>query len=170
MNVLIEGNKIAKISKTALTPAAGATVIDAKGRTLMPGLIDAHTHIMFATVPQMAGAHQRHRLSQCRRCQGRQRHADARLHQYPRPGRAGVWPQERHRRRPGSRARESGRRALLSRRPAAMAIFACRTISRRIRATTRIPSVLARRQSPTTPIRCGSGRANNWRWEHRKSS
>ena len=53
MNVLIEGNKIAKISKTALTPAAGATVIDAKGRTLMPGLIDAHTHIMFATVPQM---------------------------------------------------------------------------------------------------------------------
>ena len=53
MNVLIEGNKIAKISKTALTPAAGATVIDANGRTLMPGLIDAHTHIMFATVPQM---------------------------------------------------------------------------------------------------------------------
>ena len=53
MNVLIEGNKIAKISRTALTPAAGATVIDANGRTLMPGLIDAHTHIMFATVPQM---------------------------------------------------------------------------------------------------------------------
>ncbi len=53
MNVLIEGNKIAKISKTALTPAAGATLIDAKGRTLMPGLIDAHTHLMFATVPQM---------------------------------------------------------------------------------------------------------------------
>jgi imidazolonepropionase-like amidohydrolase len=53
MNVLIEGNKIAKISKTELTPAAGATVIDANGRTLMPGLIDAHTHIMFATVPQM---------------------------------------------------------------------------------------------------------------------
>ncbi|MGZ8160556.1 MAG: amidohydrolase family protein [Methylobacter sp.] len=53
MNVLIEGNKITKISKTALTPAANATVIDAKGRTLMPGLIDAHTHIMFATVPQM---------------------------------------------------------------------------------------------------------------------
>jgi len=53
MNVLIEGNKIAKISKTALTPATGATVIDARGRTLMPGLIDAHTHIMFATVPQI---------------------------------------------------------------------------------------------------------------------
>jgi imidazolonepropionase-like amidohydrolase len=53
MSVLIEGNKIAKISRTTLTPASGATVIDAKGRMLMPGLIDAHTHIMFATVPQM---------------------------------------------------------------------------------------------------------------------
>jgi imidazolonepropionase-like amidohydrolase len=53
MSVLIEGNKIARISRTALTPSTGATVIDAKGRTLMPGLIDAHTHIMFATVPQM---------------------------------------------------------------------------------------------------------------------
>jgi imidazolonepropionase-like amidohydrolase len=53
MNVLVEGNKIASISRTALTPAAGTTVIDAKGRTLMPGLIDAHTHLMFATVPQL---------------------------------------------------------------------------------------------------------------------
>lgn len=54
MNVLIEGNKIAKISPTAISASANATVIDAKGRTLMPGLIDAHTHIMFATVPQAA--------------------------------------------------------------------------------------------------------------------
>ncbi len=28
------------------------TRIAGGGRTLMPGLIDAHTHIMFATVPQ----------------------------------------------------------------------------------------------------------------------
>jgi hypothetical protein len=34
MNVLIEGNKIARISRTALTPATGATVIDAKGRMI----------------------------------------------------------------------------------------------------------------------------------------
>jgi imidazolonepropionase-like amidohydrolase len=54
MNVLIEGNKIAKISPIAISASANATVIDAKGRTLMPGLIDAHTHIMFATVPQAA--------------------------------------------------------------------------------------------------------------------
>ena len=54
MNVLIEGNKIARVSKAAIAPPAGATLIDANGRTLMPGLIDAHTHIMFATVPQVA--------------------------------------------------------------------------------------------------------------------
>lgn len=51
MNVLIEGNTIAKISKTAITSVAGATVIDAKSRTLMPGLIDAHVHMMFESIP-----------------------------------------------------------------------------------------------------------------------
>ena len=52
LNVLVVGNKIGKITRETITPAAGTTVIDAAGRTLMPGLIDAHTHIMFATVPQ----------------------------------------------------------------------------------------------------------------------
>ena len=53
MNVLIEGNRIAKISGAPIV-AAGARVIDGRGRTLMPGLIDAHTHIMFGTLPQAA--------------------------------------------------------------------------------------------------------------------
>jgi len=46
MSVLIEGNKIAKIATTINAPA-GASVIDADGRVLMPGLIDAHWHTMF---------------------------------------------------------------------------------------------------------------------------
>jgi imidazolonepropionase-like amidohydrolase len=53
MNVLVEGNVIKSISATAITPAAGTTVIDGGGRTLMPGLIDAHTHLMFGTVSQV---------------------------------------------------------------------------------------------------------------------
>jgi hypothetical protein len=53
MSVLVAGNKIAQVSRTAIVPAAGTRVIDAAGRTLMPGLIDAQTHLMFATVPQM---------------------------------------------------------------------------------------------------------------------
>ncbi|HSO45527.1 MAG TPA: amidohydrolase family protein [Rhodoferax sp.] len=53
-NVLIEGNKIAKVSRAAISASPSATVIDAKGKTLMPGLIDAHTHIMFSTLPQLA--------------------------------------------------------------------------------------------------------------------
>jgi imidazolonepropionase-like amidohydrolase len=53
MNVLVEGNRIARISKAPIAAAPGATVIEAAGRTLMPGLIDAHTHLMFATIPQM---------------------------------------------------------------------------------------------------------------------
>ena len=43
-NVLILDNKIKTIS-TKTIAANGATVIDGGGRTLMPGLIDAHLHI-----------------------------------------------------------------------------------------------------------------------------
>lgn len=45
MSVLVEGNKIAKIA-TSITPPQGATVIDAKGRTLTPGFIAMHEHIV----------------------------------------------------------------------------------------------------------------------------
>mgnify|MGYP000741867464 CR=1 FL=1 len=45
-DVLIEGNKVASISAEAVS-APGATVIEGNGRTLMPGLIDMHTHVMF---------------------------------------------------------------------------------------------------------------------------
>ena len=54
MNVLIEGNKVAQISADAIS-AAGATVVEGNGRTLMPGLIDMHTHVMF---PQGLPAHE----------------------------------------------------------------------------------------------------------------
>jgi imidazolonepropionase-like amidohydrolase len=45
-HVLVRGNKIERISATALAADAGATIIDGGGRTLMPGLIDAHWHAM----------------------------------------------------------------------------------------------------------------------------
>jgi imidazolonepropionase-like amidohydrolase len=44
MSVLIEGNLIKTISADAIE-ADGATVIDGGGRTLMPGLIDMHSHL-----------------------------------------------------------------------------------------------------------------------------
>jgi len=47
-NVLVRGNKIERISTepVAMDPGAAGTVIDGRGRTLMPGLIDAHWHAM----------------------------------------------------------------------------------------------------------------------------
>jgi imidazolonepropionase-like amidohydrolase len=54
-SVLVEGNLIKTIGDQALS-AAGAEVIDCGGRTLMPGLIDAHTHLymnMSGGVPGM---------------------------------------------------------------------------------------------------------------------
>src|SRR5262245_13009222 len=44
-SVLVVGNKIAKIGSDIAAPEK-ATVIDADGRTLLPGLIDAHWHAM----------------------------------------------------------------------------------------------------------------------------
>ena len=44
-SVLVVGNKIAKIGSDIAVPS-NATVIDGGGRTLMPGLIDAHWHTM----------------------------------------------------------------------------------------------------------------------------
>jgi imidazolonepropionase-like amidohydrolase len=43
MSVLVEGDTIREVSNKAIK-AKGARVIDVKGRTLMPGLIDAHMH------------------------------------------------------------------------------------------------------------------------------
>lgn len=43
-DVLIEGNRITKVGG-ALQAPAGAKVIDLKGKTLLPGLIDCHTHV-----------------------------------------------------------------------------------------------------------------------------
>lgn len=44
-DVLIEGNHIIEVGQGL--SAAGATVIDGGGRTLMPGLIDMHSHVTF---------------------------------------------------------------------------------------------------------------------------
>lgn len=44
-HVLVVGNEISKISEDPIE-AAGAEVIDGSGKTLMPGLIDGHAHIM----------------------------------------------------------------------------------------------------------------------------
>lgn len=51
VQVLIEGNRIASIDTTNSAPPADAAVINCEDRVLMPGLIDAHWHAVFAAVP-----------------------------------------------------------------------------------------------------------------------
>src|SRR5688572_31598872 len=43
--LVIRDGQIAQIESEPFTPPAGATVIDVGGRYVVPGLIDAHTHI-----------------------------------------------------------------------------------------------------------------------------
>lgn len=47
-NVLIEGNVITRVSTTPID-APDAFVVDAAGKTMTPGLIDMHSHIVFMT-------------------------------------------------------------------------------------------------------------------------
>ncbi|PZR01068.1 MAG: hydrolase [Cereibacter sphaeroides] len=51
VSVLVQGGMIAEVAQGAVAPPDGATVIDAAGRTLMPGLIDAHWHTMLCGLP-----------------------------------------------------------------------------------------------------------------------
>jgi imidazolonepropionase-like amidohydrolase len=49
--VLVSGNTIAAVGAGAIRANPAATVINGRGRTLMPGLIDAHVHMMMADTP-----------------------------------------------------------------------------------------------------------------------
>ena len=99
-NVLVRGNTIEKISTEPIPlDNANVTTIDGRGRTLMPGLIDAHWHAMLARPNPGRGSVERHRLSQSA---GRRRSDGdiaARLHHHPRHGRTGLRPEARDRRR-----------------------------------------------------------------------
>jgi len=44
--VLVEGDRIAKVGPAAQLQAAGVKVIDLGDSWLLPGLIDAHTHLL----------------------------------------------------------------------------------------------------------------------------
>jgi imidazolonepropionase-like amidohydrolase len=48
ITVVVQGDKVADVVTGDFTAPEGATVIDGAGRTLMPGLIDAHWHTMMA--------------------------------------------------------------------------------------------------------------------------
>ena len=49
VSVLVEGELIREVSATRIK-APRALVVDCKGRTLMPGLIDSHVHVMLSEV------------------------------------------------------------------------------------------------------------------------
>lgn len=56
-HVLVEGNKISRISSEPIEPPAGATVIDGDGRILSPGFIDLHAHLTFSIPKDQLHAH-----------------------------------------------------------------------------------------------------------------
>ena len=57
VDVLVKGNKIVQVSEEPLAVIASTTmtVIDGGGRTLMPGMIDSHTHLNLAVSGGLVG-------------------------------------------------------------------------------------------------------------------
>ena len=97
-SVLVVGNRIAKIGPAIAAPEH-ATVIDGGGRTLMPGLIDAHWHAMLVRPTPAEALCLGCRLRQSRGRRGGDGDAAARVHHGARRGWPGVRAEARHRRR-----------------------------------------------------------------------
>ncbi|HMF97515.1 MAG TPA: hypothetical protein VKE96_24615 [Vicinamibacterales bacterium] len=52
VTIVVRGSMIASVGGAA--PPAGSTVVDARGRTILPGLIDAHAHISDTAAAKVA--------------------------------------------------------------------------------------------------------------------
>jgi imidazolonepropionase-like amidohydrolase len=55
--VLVQGNRVARVTRQSTgarsLPVAGATVVDGAGCTLMPGMVEAHTHFSWNDQPSL---------------------------------------------------------------------------------------------------------------------
>lgn len=91
-DVLVEGNMIKALIAGAET-VADADVIDCGGRTLMPGMIDAHWHSILAGISQGGGDDRRHiPYVHLGRRPGSRAHRASRLYDGSRRRRSGYSP------------------------------------------------------------------------------
>jgi imidazolonepropionase-like amidohydrolase len=68
--VLVDGGRISDVDLTGADPPEGAELVDLGGATLLPGLVDSHTHLVFDVsndpVGHLAGVDDDQLLDQCR--------------------------------------------------------------------------------------------------------
>jgi imidazolonepropionase-like amidohydrolase len=54
--IVVDGTRIAAVEHRPMAPTDGATIVDLPGVTLLPGLIDIHTHLIFDASADAIGA------------------------------------------------------------------------------------------------------------------
>lgn len=162
VNVLIVGNTIQSISTLPITVSSGTSLtrIQAGGRTLMPGLIDAHVHLMFSNVSQavilmgdigyvnLAAGKAAHEMLM--RGFTSVRDLGGPVFGLKRAIDEGLWQD-----------RASGRPVRSFHRQAAMVISGCRRTFRLALATTPMANASARLLLPIALMRCASGCVNS---------
>ena len=65
MEVLVEGDRVREVSDRPIA-SASATRVDLRGRTIMPGLVDAHVHVVASMVNVAENAAQPNSLAMMR--------------------------------------------------------------------------------------------------------
>ena len=60
--VIVEGEKIVKVTGAGIDLPRDAKIIDLKGKMLLPGFVDCHIHIMIDGSPDPLGAAERNSL------------------------------------------------------------------------------------------------------------